>query len=430
MQVQGEKMDTREVKALEVTGDSRITFKNGVWTVPSQTNGSVRYHVNPSTANPSCDCDDFQLRGAGANNGYVCKHIEALRLLLDRQIKGEPPPAVPPREPRKTYKQKWPEYVAAQTHEKDHFQELLHDLCSAVPEPEHKPGRRPCPLREAVFACVFKVWSTLSARRFQSDVREAVRRGYLSQEWSYVVQVRCMESAELTSVLHDLIRRSALPLRAVETTFAPDSTGFATSKFERWFDEKYAVSRRKCSWVKAHAIAGVKTGIITAAVVGETLSGDSPQVPELVNKTAENFAVGEVVADKAYLSRDNLSLVDGMGGTAYIPFKTNSVEGATPLWDKMFHYFNLHRDEFLKHYHQRSNVESSFSSIKRKFGDAVRSKTDPATVNEVLCKILAFNLSCVVHEWYELGIDPTDWGMKPPPADDAPRDVLKFPGGA
>ena len=54
---------TRAVKALEVTGDSRITFKNGVWSVPSQTRPSVRYEVNPSQTSPSCTCKDFELRG-------------------------------------------------------------------------------------------------------------------------------------------------------------------------------------------------------------------------------------------------------------------------------------------------------------------------------------------------------------------------------
>lgn len=60
------------------------------------------------------------------------------------------------------------------------------------------------------------------------------------------------------------------------------------------------------------------------------------------------------------------------------------------------------------HYHKRSNIESTFSAIKRKFWDSVRSKTDVAMVNEVLCKILAHNLCCV-QEQHELGIEPLFW---------------------
>lgn len=44
-------------------------------------------------------------------------------------------------------------------------------------------------------------------------------------------------------------------------------------------------------------------------------------------------------------------------------------------------------------YHKRSNVESTFSAIKRKFGDSVMSKTDAAMVNESPCKLLCHNLT-------------------------------------
>ena len=62
------------------------------------------------------------------------------------------------------------------------------------------------------------------------------------------------------------------------------------------------------------------------------------------------------------------------------------------------------------HYHKRSNVETAFSMMKRKFGDFVRSKTDVAMTNETLCKVLAHNLVVLIHEMYELGIEPAFWG--------------------
>jgi hypothetical protein len=65
--------------------------------------------------------------------------------------------------------------------------------------------------------------------------------------------------------------------------------------------------------------------------------------------------------------------------------------------------------EFLQHYHKRSNVESTFSMMKRKFGDGLRSKTDTAMVNESLCKILCHNLVVLIHEMCEPGIDPVFW---------------------
>src|SRR5260370_34774660 len=69
-------------------------------------------------------------------------------------------------------------------------------------------------------------------------------------------------------------------------------------------------------------------------------------------------------------------------------------------WTKMFGYFVYRREEFMAHYHQRSNIESTFSMVKRKFGDSLRTKTDVAMVNEVLCKVLAHNLVVLIHEMY------------------------------
>ena len=60
----------------------------------------------------------------------------------------------------------------------------------------------------------------------------------------------------------------------------------------------------------------------------------------------------------------------------------------------------------MRHYHKRSNVETTFSMIKAKFGDCLRSKTAVSQTNEVLCKVLCHNLCCVIQSIYELGIEP------------------------
>ena len=61
---------------------------------------------------------------------------------------------------------------------------------------------------------------------------------------------------------------------------------------------------------------------------------------------------------------------------------------------------------------------------KRLMGDSVRSKTDVAMRNEVYCKLIAWNLTCLVHAIYELGVSPVFWKA---PDRDEPTDILKFP---
>jgi transposase len=204
-------------------------------------------------------------------------------------------------------------------------------------------------------------------------------------------------------------------LRAVETNFAVDSSGFATTTYDRWFDHKYGKMRSEAKWVKTHLICGTTTHVVTSIEVSPTETADAPQLPQLVNTTAQTFAIKEVSADRAYSSRKNLRAVQEVGGTAYIPFKSNSTGLANHhceydgLWNKMWHFYNFNRDVFLAHYHKRSNVESTFSMIKAKFGTSVRAKTPIAQVNEVLCKVLCHNICVLIQSIYELGIEPTFW---------------------
>jgi transposase len=100
--------------------------------------------------------------------------------------------------------------------------------------------------------------------------------------------------------------------------------------------------------------------------------------------------------------------VQELGGQAYIPFKKNSTgrAGRSPTWHKMFHYFQFKRNEFMQHYHARSNAESVFSAIKKKFGETLKSKKPIAQENEMLCKILAYNITVLIQEMHELGVQP------------------------
>src|SRR5207248_10037236 len=110
----------------------------------------------------------------------------------------------------------------------------------------------------------------------------------------------------------------------------------------------------------------------------------------LVEATAANgFTVERVVADKAYLSRDNLNLVAALGATPYIPFKSNSLPGEPgSVWERMYATFVFNRPAFLQAYHARSNAEAAFAALKAKFRDNVRAKTDVAMTNEILLKCL------------------------------------------
>ena len=404
-------MDARQQKGLELAAQANITRKGKLWLVPSQTSGAA-YTVNLESDKPRCTCRDYEFRAA------KCKHIYALEVTIERSrttvIEGDKTTTVETvKVTRKTYKQQWPAYNKAQTQEKSEFQALLYQLCQSIAEPVQQRGRPRLSIADIIFSATFKVYSTVSARRFDTDLREAHKRGYISRRPHYNSVFRYLEAEALTPYLHELIKLSSLPLKSVETDFAVDSSGFSTGQFMRWLDVKCGQDEDRRQWLKVHLMCGVKTNIVTSVEVSDGYANDSPYYKHLVAQTAKSgFQMAEVSADKAYLGGENLLATLRNGAIPYIPFKTNSVaqSGATPkssLWTRMYHYYNLRRDEFLTHYHKRSNVETTFSMIKAKFGQRLRSKSLTAQINEALCKVLCHNLCVLIQSMHELNIAAT-----------------------
>jgi transposase len=409
-------MDARQERGMVIAATKKIQQRDGAWIVPSQSS-NARYTVIHRTERQTCTCPDHEL-------GHVCKHIHAVTLVIQRELFDDGQGTVTEKksvtvtETKTTYRQNWPAYNAAQRNEKEKFQSLLRDLCQGVEEkPQEGRGRRRVPMCDAIFSAAFKVYSTLSGRRFMSDLADAHNKGYIGRLPCYNTIFNILESEETTPILKALIEQSAMPLRAIEVDFAADSSGFTSSRFHRWYDHKYGVERQQHDWVKAHIMCGVKTNVVTAVEIHGRDASDTKQLPALLEATAKNFTMREVSADKGYGSLSNYACIEAHGATPFIAFKSihngngknNANKPGRELWAKMYHFFQFRREDFARHYHKRSNVESTFSMMKAKFGDGVRSKTDVAMKNEVLCKMLCHNLCCLIQAAYELGVEPTFW---------------------
>lgn len=396
--------DPRQQRGLLIAATAKIVRKGDVWLVPAQTPRVARYTVSMVGESPHCTCPDHETRGVR------CKHIYAVEYTIQRESNADGSATVTEtltvQTIKKTYRQDWRAYNAAQTGEKAKFLELLHDLCKGVPEVERaKTGRPRLALSDAIFAACFKVYSTVSARRFMSDLRDAEAKGWISKTPHFNSIFNYLDRPEVTPVLKALIAHSALPLKSIENDFAADSSGFTSSRFIRWFDHKYNVVRQEHDWVKLHLMCGVKTHIVTSVEIRDRNASDTKLLPPMLAETAKSFEVRHVLADRGYGSLSNYAAIEAIGATPYIAFKSIHTGRGGGLWAKMFHLFQYRREEFLRHYHQRSNVESTFSMIKAKFRDHVRSKSSVAMVNEVLCKIICHNICVLIQEAEELGVD-------------------------
>jgi transposase len=396
-------MDARQEKGLVIAATLAIQPKGEkAWIVPSQTL-TGRYTVTRTFEGLECTCPDFELRHA------TCKHGFAVEFYLKRETvvatDGETT-VTETRAVRLTYAQNWPRYNAAQVAEKELFLHLLRDMCSVLPQPERGMGRPSIPVADAIFSAAYKVYSGVSCRRFMTDLREASAQGHVSRAWHYNSVLEVIEDETITPLLHGLIAASAAPLASVESVFAVDSTGFGTQCFYRHFTNKHG-GREQVSrdYIKLHANVGTKTNVIASAVITDRDSHDYNEFAPLLTDAAKSFTIKEVSADKAYIGQTNLDAAAAVGAEVYIPFKSNMVDHPkSPLWTKLYHLYNFKQDEFLLHYHQRSNSESAFSALKRLFGETLRSKLVPAQVNELLLKVIAYNVTRMIHSIFELGV--------------------------
>jgi transposase len=393
-----EMTNPRALRGLEIAATKFIAESGDAnWLVPSQ-NTERRYRVvRGAEGNFNCTCPDFEL------TGQRCKHGFAVAFMLRRETKPDGT-VIETRAARITYSQPWTAHNKAQTSEKEQFCVLLKDLVSDVPSPEQKRGRPALPLADMIFSAAFKVYSTVSARRFMTDLRTATEIGMIDRTPHYNSIFNVLDKESLTPILLELITRAALPLKALETKFAVDSTGFGTQSFYRHFSAKYGRDKEKRAFLKCHAMIGTRTNVITAVSVTDSSVGDAPVLTALLSTTAGHFNVAEVSADKAYASTANFAAIEAVGAKPFVPFKSNAVGTSTSqTWNRLFHFFHLHREEFLSHYHARSNAESTFSAMKRKFGETLRSKTPTAQRNEMLLKVLCYNIVCVIHEIHASG---------------------------
>jgi transposase len=411
MSEMGKGIENRMARGKEIASYPGAIEKLGAdeWSVPSQT-GFGRYRVWFVGDIGRCTCPDYPKRTPDT----PCKHVYAV-LDLKLRESGQSPCA-PARKPRKQYAQS-PTYTKGQTEEMRLVDSLLRELVDEVsdfPRMPGLPGPAPTSIRDDLYCAILKVYSGLSGRRACGVFANVADRGLLSRAPSFAVASNLLTRPEVTPILYRLLSLSAMPLNGLEErgVVAPDSTGVQTTSFGGWREDKHGEKRQK-RWLKVHAMVGTKTHVIIRALVGEANSSDSPQFEPLLRGTFEDgFHPTVIVADKGYLSQDNYRLAADLGIQAYIPFKLNSRSrrrgaNSSSAWRKAFYLFQANREEFDRNYHKRSNVESVFSALKRKFGENVRSRKPVAQVNEILCKLIAYNLTVVVHEMFENGIAPS-----------------------
>lgn len=393
----------RGLAIVEGKGKKIRSVVEGKYLVPSQTRNSGSYFVDVTAG--SCSCPDHE------ETGLRCKHIWAV-LIVRREVTLPDGSSVVTEEKR-VYSQAWPAYRKARMNEKELFLRILRALCNGIVQPSYKGNGRPAlSLADVIFAAGVKTYTLFSGDRATSDIAICKERGLTGVVPHPNTVFRILRTPESVAIIRTLIDESARPLRLFESHVAIDSSGIGTSRYIRWDDTKHGTEKRKNEWVKLHMMIGVRTQIITSALVTDGNKNDSPFLPQLLQETSANFDVKNVSADKGYLSRENLRAIVEIGAVPTIPFKSNSVaDDKDELWTRLLAFYTFSRPQFDAVYHRRSLTESNFSAIKRCLGANVKAKSSDGQHAEVYMKVLCHNIRVLVQSIFELGITPQFWSQ-------------------
>lgn len=226
-----------------------------------------------------------------------------------------------------------------QTTEKDKFCALLKELVSSVPSPEQKRGRPQLPLSDLIFAACFKVYSTVSARRFMSDLRGASADGLIDKLPHYNSIFNVLDKESLTPT-------SPAPAHYPRRAAAPLAGNRLRCGLHRlWTPELLSPLQRqvraRCGTTRLpedprHRRHADKRGCRRRRY--GPVVGDSPMLSPLVTEASDHFNGQRVSADKAYASKLNFELMESLGVQPFVPFKENNTTNDSPTWNRLFHF--------------------------------------------------------------------------------------------
>ena len=330
----------------------------------------------------------------------------------DYRKKPEKMPSLPVR-------RDWRRYNRAAETKIRHMWPLAAHLSNLVGQPPQEGRGRPkAVLADIVFASIIKVSMGLSARDFTSLIELAHEMGLIATVPRWPTVLKYLADPDMTELLKALVTISSLPCRQLEEVFCVDASGLSTSTYLSWNDKKWGTVRdTKKNWVKMHAIIGVTTQVVVAGAATEGTVSDQTPFPEMAERAAREYRFSELVGDKGYTSRFNLELVNQLGGVPYIAFAGHHnvpVKSSGSTWDKMIRYYVHRQDEWDSHYRgPRAKVESTFGANKCLFGSGLFSKKLPAQINETYYRLIAHNLTRLIHVSYEMDVleDVTDFGV-------------------
>lgn len=252
-----------------------------------------------------------------------------------------------------------------------------------------KPGR-PFLYPESLvrFACTLKVGLRLPLRQLQG----------LLQALACFIDIGV---PDYTTLWHRLcLSEVQLPepdLEGTDWAIAIDSTGIKVTDRGEWMREKWHVHR---GWIKVHMAVEVNSGTIVGIQVTDEKANDAPHLPGLVEQASRLLPgrIGKVLADGGYDTYDNFDYLAGLGIEPVIRMRKNASTKcrghsfARPMAVREMNALGQEEWRRRHGYNMRWKSETTFSAVKRRVGESVRSKRPDQALKEARMMFVQYSL--------------------------------------
>ncbi|MEK6884581.1 MAG: transposase [Nanoarchaeota archaeon] len=289
-------------------------------------------------------------------------------------------------------------------HEKQNFLHTLNEFFDNLDERKIcTNGRPPIYFKDMLKSMLIMTYHGMSYRRCQGDLEIARELGIINAIPNRSTLCKYMNEEAIRKELMVLIQQSASSFINAEATLIIDSTWYALKMYSGGHNRKPTNKNKNkdipplAKTRKLHLGILRNSRIIAYATTSKGTRNDNLFFKEILFKVIENgFYVRVLLADAGYMSKANYALAQEKGvENIFIDFRSNVTgkRAKSKAWGDAFYIWKHDNNYWHEIYRFRVLVEGVFSTIKRKFMNWLRTRKVIARDNEMLLKVLCYNLT-------------------------------------
>jgi IS5 family transposase len=246
---------------------------------------------------------------------------------------------------------------------------------------------------QKIFLLVYKAEKRLTYRQLEEDLHDSKIPEYIGLKriprWT---TLQNFASNSQGFIIEKMIKTSANLVEEIGLIAGIDSTGFSLDTASHHYCKRINRKRPIKAFVTFQALSDLDNQVVRSVRLHRKRMHDSRHLIPLWNKGSSSKILA-FVADKGYDSEKNMSYLAEKGVAPLISMKNMEIpkhktKGTTRKYMKSCFDYGI--------YFNRAKCETIFSSIKRKYGSILKSRTLRTQKMEILTKVLAYNINQVI----------------------------------